>query len=282
MIDQVVEAHIPGAVRLGPDSWLTAAESGYAAYPLYNQCDTPNGTIYGRCPGPADAVGSPTGRVFKAWESSCSIFRGCHPWFPYGSGNAPQPVAPVMTLDDLMGKWESSWGRGTNMILNLPPERDGLIAENLVEAAESFAAERHRRYVSSVVGAANATIGVGDAGLVVKLTGAHAVDRLLLRETALTTLGQKVMRYSVEASSSGNGDDWALLSLNSNSTGYCARKTYARCGGDTIGLRHVDVLAPPVQAAQIRLRVLETIVKGDRVPLSLEVIASQSGGRIYG
>ena len=35
MIDQVVEAHLPDAVRLGPDSWLTAAESGYAAYPLY-------------------------------------------------------------------------------------------------------------------------------------------------------------------------------------------------------------------------------------------------------
>ncbi len=282
MIDQVVEEHIPTAVRLGPDSWVTADESGYAAYPLYNQCDTPNGTIYGRCPGPSDAVGSPTGRVFKAWESSCSIYRGCHPWFPYGShGGSPHAVTPVMTLEDLMGKFESSWGRGTNMILNLPPEKNGLIAQNLVEAAETFAAERQRRFVTSVVGAVNGTIGAGDtAGLVVELSGVHTVDRLLLKETALMTLGQKVMRYSLEASSgnknSSDNEGWTELSLNSNITGYCARMQYARCGGDTIGLRHVDVLSPPVQASRIRLKVLETIVKGDRVPLSLEVISTRS------
>jgi alpha-L-fucosidase len=65
MYDQVVAKYLPHAVRMGPDSWLTGEESGFAHYPLYYGCDTNDNTSYGRCLKPQAGSGSPTGAIFK-------------------------------------------------------------------------------------------------------------------------------------------------------------------------------------------------------------------------
>lgn len=273
MLDQVVAAHIPTAARLGPDSWVTADESGFAPYPLFNQCNTTDGTIYARCPGPADSTGSPFGKVFKAWESSCSIYTDCHPWFPGGSDGELHPSSDVMSLNQIMARYEASWGRGTNMILNLPPEKNGLIADDVVAAGVSFAEERKRRYEVSVIHSLNASISPsGDNSMVAELSRQTCIDRILLAESALTIEGQKVLAYTLQASNQTSGDSWVTLELNSDPNGTCPEMQYARCGGGTIGLHHVDILDPPVSAVRIRLLLNATIVPNDTVKLSMKIL----------
>eukprot|EP00039_Didymoeca_costata_P024510 m.10520 g.10520 ORF g.10520 m.10520 type:complete len:437 (+) comp4276_c0_seq1:91-1401(+) len=262
MFDQVVEANNPNAVRLGPDSWVTGDESGYASYPIYNQCNTTDGTKYGRCP-TVDGGGSPYGTVFKSWECSCSDYTGCHPWFPGGQ---------VMQLDDLMGKYESCWGRSTNLILNFPPEKNGLIASDMVASAAAFKAERERRYTTSVVAKVNSTLNAGDDGVVLDLSGLKTIDRILISEAAIIEQGQAVMRYTLEANTT-NGE-WVELQLNTNETA-CAAHEYQRCGGKTIGFHKVDVLDPPVVMSQLRLKIMETIEEGTKVPISIAAIATR-------
>ena len=63
---------------LGPDCWLTGAETGFSTYPMWAGVDTTDNTTHGR-PVPADAVhGNPHGTWFKVWESDCSNYGGCH------------------------------------------------------------------------------------------------------------------------------------------------------------------------------------------------------------
>ena len=78
----------------------------------------------------------------QVWESDCSNYPGCHPWF-YG-GDSPQNI----TL--MMDHWEAVWGRGHNYILNLPPSQAGVIEPHMAAAASAFAEERTRRYLSLI------------------------------------------------------------------------------------------------------------------------------------
>lgn len=185
----------------------------------------------------------------------------------------------------MMDHWESTWGRGTNYILNLPPSKDGLISPALVASAAAFADERARRYGDgAAIGSARGTLKAGDDGLLLELApggsfggvgSALLVDRLLLRETGVFTQGQQVMEYALEYTSAdaprGDAADvWKPLALNSNSSGDCVRHAYARCGGRTIGTHKLDALEGPVAAARVRLRILQTIAEGAAVPVSLD------------
>ena len=80
---------------LGPDCWLTGQETGYASYPMWHGVDTTDNTTHGRPVDPDSAHGNPHGTWFKVWESDCSNYGGCHPWFYGGkqSGALPVPSA---------------------------------------------------------------------------------------------------------------------------------------------------------------------------------------------
>jgi alpha-L-fucosidase len=137
-IDAIVRRHQPQCAMLGPDCWLTGQETGYAAYPMWHGVDTTDNTTHGR-PVAADAPhGNPHGTWFKVWESDCSNYGGCHPWF-FG-GDDPQPL-PLM-----LQHWEATYGLGHNYILNMPPSKDGIITPKMAASAAAFGAERLRRY----------------------------------------------------------------------------------------------------------------------------------------
>jgi hypothetical protein len=113
------------------------------------------------------------GKFFKSWESDCSFFDGCHPWFCCGT---------VQSVNTTMSHWESTWGRGTNYILNVPPSTDGEIEPALVAASAAFHTERERRYGDGKeLGKATGTVGEGET-LVLKLASASKVDRVLFRD----------------------------------------------------------------------------------------------------
>jgi len=176
-----------------------------------------------------------------------------------------------------MGHWESTYGRGANYILNLPPSANGLIEPALVAAARAFRAERTRRYgpaalLASAQGSVSAaTAADGGNTLVLQLPGdGHVVDRILLAETALATLGQQVLRYTLEAQLAGAGDEWVALRLSDNPTA-CQLHAYTHCGGETIGTHHLDAgWAQTAPLAAVRLTLLQTLSPGARPQISMK------------
>jgi alpha-L-fucosidase len=145
----IVRQNQPSAVVSGQDTKSIGAEFGYAPYPLYYQCDTRTGQNTSNCldsQGGHDhdghnngTNGVPAGRVFKAPESDCSIYSGCHPWFASDS-------APVQTVAAAIQHWELVVGRGSEYILNVPPSKTGRIASREAKAAAALGAEVKRRY----------------------------------------------------------------------------------------------------------------------------------------
>lgn len=258
-IDDIVRKHQPQCAMLGPDCWLTGSEQGYSTYPMWHGVDTTDNTTHGR-PIAADATnGNPHGTWFKVWESDCSNYGGCHPWF-FGGDN-PQP------LSLMMDHWESTYGLGHNYILNLPPSKDGIITPKMAAAAGAFGLERHRRYgqgssdpdTPSACELARAESRLGQwsedsapqTELVLALGKQAAIDRIFLSEDVVHD-GQLVGQYKVDACSGatllacGSGQHWMPL-INSSSTK----------GGQTIGTHHIDRVN--VTAAFVRLRLLQVL-----------------------
>ena len=242
---------------LGPDCWLTGAEGGYAAYPMWHGVETTDNTTHGRPVGPDAAHGNPHGTWFKVWESDCSNYNGCHPWF-YG-GDSPQSL-PLM-----MDHWESVYGRGHNYILNLPPSKSGIIEPNMAAAAAAFGAERHRRYgagfsdpdtpsaceLARTSGRLAEWSPTGTATeLLLHFPERTAFDRVFLAEDVIHD-GQLVAQYSVDicsdmAGCTGSGDWRTVVDAKISSN-----------GGQTIGTHHIDIVA--ANATAVRLRLLDVL-----------------------
>ena len=278
---------------LGPDCWLTGAEKGFSNYPMWHGVDTTDNTTHGR-PIAADAThGNPHGTWFKVWESDCSNYNGCHPWF-FGGDN-PQPLSLMMS------HWESTYGLGHNYILNMPPSRDGVITPKMAASAAAFGTERHRRYGAgssapderSQCELARAggrlaqwhptSDGTGnEAELVLVLGKPSAVDRIFLSEDVVHD-GQLVGQYVVDActapSLAGCGEQanrWRTLVGPAESTSTApggSRPIEAHAnGGQTIGTHHIDVInaswsMPPASGFTfVRLRLLE-VLPAQQLPL---------------
>ena len=244
-IDNIVRKNQPNAVVLGMDTSQVGGEGGFAPYPWWYPCDTVDGTEHGRC---LNRTGTPGGKFWKSAESDCSIFGGCHPWFCCGT---------VQTLAQSMGHWEATVGRGTEFIMNVPPNKTGVIDDQLVAATAAFGAEVERRYGShgsplakagddgTMVGAASGTVAVGGAPLVARVAAsATGVNRIWLSEDNLAGLGQRVSKYHLDyrllddssSSSSSSSSSWVPIPLNTST------------GGLTVGRRHIDVLSSPLRS----------------------------------
>ena len=109
--------------------------------------------------------------------------------------------------------WESTYGRGTNYILNVPPSPNGEIEPGLVAASAAFRQERERRYGDGKeLGAANGTVAAGGT-LTLTLPKPSRVDRVWLAETAIATDGQLVSSYKLEAQVGGSWQVRARVEL---------------------------------------------------------------------
>ena len=274
---QIVRKNQPGAVILGQDTKQTGGESGYAPYPLWYYCNTriyeysnaANATVLAplsNCMSntTVGVAGAPLGRFFKAPESDCSIYDGCHPWFA-------NDKAPVQSLDTMMLHYELTVGRGAEYILNVPPSTKGIIGPREAAAAAALGKEVKRRYpgghgMPSLADphTANITSTLKPGSWLqtrvkpFKVVGAVGTfSRVWLGEDVYTD-GQRVMSYRLEAGSectqtpNGGCKSWKFLnsSYNSMHTALSAANiprrwnataaNLANITGATIGVRHIE------------------------------------------
>jgi alpha-L-fucosidase len=193
-------------------------EDGYAPYPCWNGIDAAVARL-----GTATALdGDPNGPVWLPNEVDVSIRRP--DWF-WSTANANL----VLTPDQLLSIYYRSVGRGAQLLLNIPPNRQGLIDEKDRESAAAFGAEVRRRLGTPLA----ATSGSGRT-IMLELRQPQRVDTVILQEDI--ALGERVRAYALEGRIGGT---WIPIGQ-----------------GTSVGHKRIQPVAPRVLHA-VRLEVTE-------------------------
>ncbi len=133
-------------------------------------------------------------------------------------------LATLKSKEHLLGIFYRSLGRGANLLLNLGPNRDGLLDEHDVARLQETASERRRRFAAPVE-AQTKTI---EGGVELDFGRLVSFDHLVLREAYHE--GQKIDGYRVE-----NGETSQTI-----------------CHGQTIGHQKWEVF-PQIRARTLRV-----------------------------
>ena len=188
-VSDILSKYQPHAmVFQGPSATIrwVGNEDGYAPYPCWNGIDRVDAKT-----GTATALnGDPDGDVWLPNEVDVSIRRPN--WF-WSTKNTNR----VLTLDQLMGIYYRSVGRGAQLLLNIPPNRDGLMSEPDTQLVKTFGDEVKRRFSNPIA----QTSGNGTQ-LTLKLPSPARIDTFILQEDIRA--GERVRAYTLEGLSAGN------------------------------------------------------------------------------
>jgi alpha-L-fucosidase len=130
-----------------------------------------------------------TGQWYLPPECDVSIRRG---WFWH-----PDELATLKSLDHVLGIYYRSVGRGANLLLNVPPNRDGLIDEADRQRLVELAGEVRRRFGNPIFG----TLDHRDRAVVVDFGGPISFDHLVLVEDLAD--GQRIDGYRITTEPDG-------------------------------------------------------------------------------
>ena len=147
----------------------------------------------------------------------------------------------VKSLKHLMDIYCQSVGYNSVLLLNIPPDRRGLIHENDVKRLKEFAAYRNRTFADNLVadGQVLWTAAAGESREYTLKEGA-TVNLVVLQEDI--SKGQRVEEFEVEGLVDGQ---WQSLGK-----------------GTTVGYKRI-LRIPDTQAAQLRVKLLSTRLKAN-------------------
>jgi alpha-L-fucosidase len=216
---------------VGPDLRWVGNESGIAGETNWNLLDTAG---FGRgATGPPPETlnrGNEDGALWLPAECDVSIRPG---WFYHANEDSL-----VKSPRDLMRIYLQSVGRGSTLLLNVPPGPGGLIAPQDSASLAGFRKLRDGFYRSNVAtgGPATASASSGSHAVTIELDlgGGRTFNTVLLGENL--ALGQRVRRFSVQAFESSGWKEVA--------------------SGTTIGRKRV-IQVSPVAATKVRLAILD-------------------------
>lgn len=239
---------------VGPDLRWVGNERGQSPYPnwatfspvgLKGGLGTP-----GNC---RSQEGSPDGNLWMPAETDVSIRPG---WFWHAAENAK-----VRSPRNLLDLYFTSVGRGTSLLLNVPPDRRGQIHENDVIALTGFKQALDRMFAHNLAAGAKAKADVSRgagfeaakvldddkqsywaapdearaASLELTLPEPRAFSVIRLREPV--RLGQRIRKFAVDVREAGAWHEWIG-------------------DGSSVGPQ-VLLRAKPVTADAVRVRILE-------------------------
>jgi alpha-L-fucosidase len=253
----IVRELAPQAVMFsdaGPDIRWAGTEKGYIGYPNWNTINTD--TLY---PGKAGIEkllnhGDEQGTSWAPAEVDVSIRPG---WFYHEKEDSL-----VRTPENLFKIYLESVGRGANLLLNLPPDRRGLLHEKDVQALKAWkqlldkafavnlaanaqASADNYRGKSTKYAASNVTDGNKDSywatdddvigtSIEIDLGTPQTVSYVLLQE--YIQLGQRIKAFKVEAF---QDNAWVALAE-----------------GSTIGYKRI-LPVESIETAKIRIRIVD-------------------------
>ncbi len=187
-VGDILQRYAPEAMIFqGPHATIrwVGNEMGFAPYPAWNSLPARDAKT-----GTATALhGDPDGDVWMPNEVDVSLRRPN--WF-WSTRNETK----IMSLDQLMEIYYRSVGRGANLLLNLTPDRSGLIPAADVARIQEFGDEVRRRFGRSLA----ETSGSGTT-LELKLKAPANVDHVILQEDIRS--GERVREYVLEGLANG-------------------------------------------------------------------------------
>lgn len=192
-----VRKHAPDAVIFsdaGPDIRWVGNEEGWAPENCWSSIDRNSRKA---AIGAADTkylnFGDPDAKDWVPAECDVSIRPG---WFYHADQDNK-----VKTPEQLMDLWERSVGHNGSLLLNVPPDRRGLIHENDVKALMGFRKLREETYAKPIASTSifNRPSAENDRanGAFIPLKKGQVVDRIELSEDV--SEGQKVLQFWVYA-----------------------------------------------------------------------------------
>lgn len=220
----------PNCLLLGRDIEHVGTEEGRACYPFWNSLNTVDGTNYsvsktyhwGHC-----NTGEPLGKFYRPQLACTTDALSSGGWMWTGP-RKPQPI------ERRMQAYYETIGRGAGLIVNLTPDRRGIIPNDLVTAAKEMGKEINRRFSNPV-----AQSELPDKEQIIKFNGTKTIDHVVLMEDL--SQGQKISGYTIEVQADGN---WNTI-----------------VEGKTIGHKRIEQFKP-VTATAIRFRVTESVAEG--------------------
>ena len=213
----------------GPDIRWIGNERGTAGDPNWCMVDPALVPYAGfDAPGVTEALqhGNANGTVWRPGEADVSIRPG---WFHHEAENAK-----VRSVENLLELYFASVGRNANLLLNVPPTRDGLFHETDARRLAEFGAKLGELFAADR--AAPARLRHTTKGAEAELREPASIGVIVLSEQI--EHGQTVSRYRVEARVSGS---WRVVSR-----------------GATIGHQKIDRFAA-VSADRVRVVIEEAI-----------------------
>jgi alpha-L-fucosidase len=182
-VGDLIAKYQPGAmVFQGPQATIrwVGNEDGFAPYPCWNSIDAADART-----GTATALDSdPDGSVWLPNEVDVSIRRP--DWF-WHTDNENK----VLTREQLLSVYYRSVGRGAQLLLNIPPNRDGLLADKDCAVAAWLGETIQKRF-----GMPLAAIEGEGTSIVLKLPQPGRVDTVILAEQ--TSLGERVRAFKLD------------------------------------------------------------------------------------
>ena len=161
-----------------PDTMWCGNEGGYSRYPNVYEKDVSMASGYGR------AGDSKEGMRFLPDECDCRIRDR---WFYYDSDKDK-----LKSIDALMGIYELSVGRGSNLLLNIAPDRRGRLPEEDKARLAEFSAEIKRRYSTPVP----ATVVEDGDDFILHFNCERDVNCIVIEEDI--TKGQSVFEFDID------------------------------------------------------------------------------------
>ncbi len=192
----------------GPDIRWVGNESGNAGQTCWSTIDTA-----GMAPGKADAsylnTGDPNGKYWIPAETDVSVRPG---WFYHASENDK-----VKTPQQLVNLYYQSVGHNSLLLLNIPPDREGLLSPEDVKNIkafrkilnETFAVNFATGHVPSSLTDKKLNTFISlkvNQPLVIDFKKPVAIDRTSLQENIAT--GQRIIKASLEF---WDGNSWKQI-----------------------------------------------------------------------
>jgi alpha-L-fucosidase len=207
----------------GPDIRWIGNENGVAGDP--NWCTmNPAAVPYAGADGPGiiDALqhGDPTGSVWRPGEADVSIRPG---WFYH-----PAEDTKVRSTENLLDLYRSSVGGNAGLLLNVPPNRDGLLSPADATRLGEFGTALRDLYAKDL--AANARVLRNTSGVELTLSAPQSFDHVVIQEDI--EQGQNVATHAVEV---WNDSAWKAIAE-----------------GTTVGYKRVHRF-PAVMGSRVRL-----------------------------
>jgi alpha-L-fucosidase len=188
-VSDILKKYAPHAMvyESGPNATIRGVgnEDGYALYPSWNAVSAADAKDGGE----RTTHGDPKGTVWLPCEAHVSILRP--DWF-WSTTNEHS----LLSLDSLLDIYYRCNGRGTQLILNVPPDNRGLIPDAYRSRIREFGDEIRRRFGRSVA----ETSGTGDI-VTLTLPRDARIDHIVMEEDCAS--GERIRGYRLEAHSAG-------------------------------------------------------------------------------